>query len=280
MKISRRFLRFFSTALLLGSIAGCAYIIPEDVNAPRHNKVLGERRVPERNADKLGERIQPATSPQSMYVPPSTPVVHPRQVRQVPIENREFMLSAAGYPTLGDIPPRPPMTGYDSPQSRLNETKSALERDRTQAAGSAEALARDAAAEPSMLNDLPKADGNPSVSVVPSTSVPPGKPEALAPAPSVTTQTAPVAHSQVTASTTSNGGYVLPPPPGAYPIESAQEISPSVVVPMGKMPTVKPGDFDPLAAADNAPIISAVPTTTIPRPTTSYATNPYSAQSH
>lgn len=79
--------------------------------------------------------------------------------RRVPIENRAYHVASNDYPALQSVPPRPVMSGEGSSKADLTAVQSTLEKDRSAAMESKQTLARDAAAEPSMLSELPKTDG-------------------------------------------------------------------------------------------------------------------------
>ena len=74
--------------------------------------------------------------------------------RRVPVDNAEFQISSNGYPPITSVPPAPAIKGPDSAQERLNDTKANLEADRSAAVTAAETLAKDAAAEPSLLSGI------------------------------------------------------------------------------------------------------------------------------
>jgi hypothetical protein len=76
--------------------------------------------------------------------------------RRVPQGNASFEVSASDYPSLHSVPPRPALDGPNSSKERLSETQSTLQQDMDAANASRDALARDAAAEPSMLPQAPQ----------------------------------------------------------------------------------------------------------------------------
>ncbi|MFZ4541521.1 MAG: hypothetical protein ACOYNL_06890 [Rickettsiales bacterium] len=301
----------FSIALLLSS---CAYLIPPDTNEPRHNTVLGAPHKPQLNVTTIGvgpqsnntvrdtmqvapqqvaamERAAPVTAvtrsdlPNLPPVDPSTRAQAEREMasvseRRIPMEN-QFQVAANDYPDLHSVPARPTLNGPGSTQSRLIETKSYLEQDRTQSEISKAALSRDAAAEPSMLSELPATEGTipPNDPVV---SLPMSQPvlnpipaPALAPA---TIRNEPVSslrvtHPEVVTNTYTAPRIVMqaptPPPPspnfappaplGALP-ETQYAPAPATIAyaPKASVPVV----YSPLpinANAQYAPAVTSVP---------------------
>jgi hypothetical protein len=303
----RRLILNLSVVLSLSATAtGCAYIIPDEPNGPRHNEVLGERRKPEKNVTIIGPQTvvtppAPAaprqSQPQAAEPVASTelaPPVAATPARRMPVENQQFQLSSAGFPPIDSVPPRPIISGDGSAQSRLDASKGGLESDRATALEQKETLARDAAAEPSMLSDLPKTDG----------VVPPNDPVRAVPmapaAPSV--NTAPVQRVAPSASPIPLAPAVIPPRSGAPapssslappPAPVAQSpAAPSPVManaspqapmrpiilkrPAPELPPLKSpseatafnaGDFDPLAVPDAAPVAAPTGVITLQRPT-------------
>ena len=93
-------------------------------------------------------------SPVMAGAPMVTPVT---QGRHVPIENAPFEISANDdYPPLTNVPERPIMAGPDSTREYLTAVHGDLVHERDNSANAAAALARDAAAEPSMLAPMPQ----------------------------------------------------------------------------------------------------------------------------
>jgi len=199
----------FIACVLLG-LSSCAYIIPPEQNAPRHNTVLGEPRKPELN----GRPVAPSGTPTSAIAAPVVPVARndmpalppvdpsvaaqaakeitsqqPTAVattqsaaavsygaangRRVPLENAAFQMAGGSYPNLNSVPPRPVMEGPGSVKERLSETQSDLVKSRADAENAKQALDRDAAAEPSMLAPLPGNDAPvPAIVPQPATAAP------------------------------------------------------------------------------------------------------------
>lgn len=189
------------------TLGGCAYFIPPDPNAPRHNTVLGGPRRPQLNL--IGEPLSAVPSPTNAPTVSSAPVepvvvsaqnyapaptlppvdaavkaqaereLQASAVRALPQENQQFQV-AGNYPALDSVPPRPALTGVDSAQSRLSATQADLERERAEAEQRKETLARDAAAEPSLLSPtapaalpVPAAQPTPQAQPVAPATLPP-----------------------------------------------------------------------------------------------------------
>ena len=189
--------------MLAGLLPACAFIIPEDPNMPRNNKVEGEVRQPILNtnggAPQSFNRLQSAPTQERMIdVPPvatsdqsvdasalanmrpaagsdTRPVVM-NPVRTVVVQpsaasqslppavitpnpalqdNAAYQVGAAGYPSLHAVPERPVTEGDASSQEQLRRARAALEADRVEALESKVRLDADAAAEPSLLNEMP-----------------------------------------------------------------------------------------------------------------------------
>ncbi|MBX9726398.1 MAG: hypothetical protein K2X09_03955, partial [Rickettsiales bacterium] len=183
-----RFSRVILSLCTIVTVNGCAFIIPPEQSVPRNNTVVGEPRRPQLN---LNRAPQSTLTPRagdaviadnaSSQLPPVDPAVQAKAqqelaassnmpapsataaatggdalgARRIPAENQQFQV-AGNYPSFDGVPARPPLVGPDSAQSRLSATQSDLERARGDAATRAEALSRDAAAEPSLLNEQPK----------------------------------------------------------------------------------------------------------------------------
>ena len=265
MKFSSVFVSFCSLAVL----AGCAYVIPPENNAPRNNTVMGGTHRPVLNngfasAAPSGDASQQASAT-------GAPVIGDRRM---PAENTPYQVSTnASYPSLTNVPPRPQMTGPDSAKARLNAVRSDLERDRNAAQVSRDALARDVAAEPSMLSPMPAMNA-PAVSPLPPIVPllgPQSRPGAYA-APTgpssyrtamdrESINFAPPAPLSAVATRASVSSRIVP---AENPVDSASDIamrdlpSPSMATISSAgnavRPNVRKGDFDPLAVADNAPI--------------------------
>lgn len=187
------------------TLSGCAYIIPPDPNTPRHNTVLGGPRRPQLNLISgplsslpaqpnaptvAAAPVEPVAVTAQNYAPAAAPALPPvdpavraqaeselqaSSVRALPPENQQFQV-AGNYPPLDSVPPRPALTGSDSAQSRLSTTQSDLERERVEAQQRKETLARDAAAEPSLLTPSVPAAASTGQGIAPSaapTNLPP-----------------------------------------------------------------------------------------------------------
>ncbi len=225
MQVSR-YVSSWVTAVLIGStLSACAYIIPPEQNEPRHNIVEGGIRKPMNNptSDKrsdLNRNVSPMSAPvqpvQQSALPPADVATQQRaqeilaaspvlgSERRIPVQNAQFQVSSNSYPAINSVPEAPVTTGPDSAQSRLKATQAELEVDRSKAVVAADTLAKDAAAEPSMLSELPKIDS----------VVPPADPIQAAPiieqAPKVDPQ---------------QQSVVVPVKPVAAPIVAAQSAS-------------------------------------------------------
>lgn len=293
-----RLSRYFSTMLIpLLALAGCAYVIPPDKNAPRYNTVLGPRYVPSLNVSSLSPQAvtQAASSradAQTLSLPPVDAATRMKasalQGRQIPPENLPFQVGAAGYPPIDSVPPRPALAGPQSARTRLTETKDALTQDRAIAAERAETLARDAAAEPSMLPlaqplaATPPASPEPAPLVAPATVVPlPESAPAMPEKPSATLAPAPVANATATAPAAEAFSAPEPLTQVAAPaVEKPQEAATSKAavstVTQEVVDQKSSGAFDPLSVADEAkiaPVISSSTGKTLP--STSYVTERY-----
>lgn len=200
------------------TLSGCAYIIPPDPSTPRHNTVLGGPRRPQLNLISgplsalptqpsaptvAAAPVEPVAVTAQNYAPAAAPALPPvdpavraqaerelqaSSVRALPPENQQFQV-AGNYPALDSVPPRPALSGADSAQSRLSTTQSDLERERVEADLRKATLARDAAAEPSMLAPassvalpVPVALPTPQAQPAVPAAVPGGAPTSLPPA--------------------------------------------------------------------------------------------------
>lgn len=67
-------LRFAGSLLLLASVSGCTYLIPDDQSSPRYNTVVGERHKPERNSDRP---VRTPETPEAMNMSVPEPVAAP-----------------------------------------------------------------------------------------------------------------------------------------------------------------------------------------------------------
>jgi hypothetical protein len=336
-------------SVLLG-LSGCAYVIPPDPNVPRNNTVMGAPHRPHMNLSSTRPEAALSPSANAQVVASAAPVApvvvaatapavpsvdetvkaaaekqlaaSPASVndgRHVPIENTQFQVAASGYPSFDSIPPRPVTVGDDSAKAHLDATKTDLENARAQAAVSKDALARDAAAEPSMLSDMPKTDGAvvsvpnvpPAVVTVPasgavrrvapsengasanplpipvasiepprivlnaSNAVPPALPTTpnfappapiklasvdVPPSPPVRAVNAPVV--TLPRLSAQRQPITLRPPvdySAATVDTSPVRVPATTIIATRRGVKVKAGDFDPLATADNAPMVAASP---------------------
>jgi hypothetical protein len=364
MRFSRSLISFSALTLAVSALSGCAYIIPPEQNVPRNNTVQGDVRKPQLNVNMMGrsgtavvrrpsmaepvmraatsnlppvdaqtqEMAEQRMAPEPMAAKPANPE------RRVPAQNAKFQMSSNSYPPIDSVPPRPAMSGPDSAQSRLSATQADLEKSRDIAVESKATLAKDAAAEPSMLSELPKTDGvvpaNDPVVIAPAVSQPVPAPEQVRPAPAtgaaITPTVAPqpvaVAAPRVQVATaplpsrlpalpvfappTPSGNVASISAPAAAtsikasvpPAQVSAAVAPVVVpekirlvtqpveivetpapAPQPAMaataPTVKKGDFDPLAVADNAPIATTTTSATRNVASSAYVSNRYIAPS-
>lgn len=100
-------------SLTLITLASCAYIIPEDKNPPRHNQVVGERRVPEGNRN-LGDAPAIPQAPM-MQTPMVAPQMPPAVVPQdPPSETAPFVTQLPASPQVAPMRPAapPPPRGW------------------------------------------------------------------------------------------------------------------------------------------------------------------------
>ena len=351
------------------TLSGCAYMIPPEESVPRNNVVIGAPHRPQLNESManqgatshnqsmhaLAQNPAPALPPvddatkaaasQQMAQMPDAPLVPPvTGDRHVPVENTQYQMSQNDtYPSMMNVPPRPVLSGPDSAKERLTAVHSDLVQDRAAADASRNTLAHDAAAEPSMLSQLPGNDAvvppndpviakplviaplpapapavippapaaskpgamlTPAENIAPQAMVNPLPPETTgsipagmdgtvpsftppapmkaAPAPVPAAPAAPA----MTASTAPISYAPAKPAPLMLkrPVESiATQDLPAATAPTASAPlvmasnrpNVTQGDFDPLAAAENAPAtMSGGSTTTVNAPAT-YANDGY-----
>lgn len=266
MQFPKMVVRFLALAGVSVLAVSCAYVIPNDPNQPRNNAVVGERHKPQMNTLVPQSSLAPGVNPlvnapqvAARNLPPvdaatqaaaekelaAAPAAVSNMERRVPIENAEFQVSAAGYPPITSVPPRPVMAGPESAKERLGEVQSTLEQDRAAAEVSKEKLARDAAAEPSMLPAPVRVDG----------VVPPADPVTVAPVVNGAA-TAPAALPSVT----------IPTPeavrPGVAPVANKPEKPEAAAEPAAD--AVKPevvGNFPvfPATPVPTAPVLVASP---------------------
>lgn len=299
MRFSARTLTYSTVTLLLSS---CAYVIPPAQNAPRNNEVRGDMHRPQLNSVRPQSANTPAVSAQPMAQAPALPPVDaqtkavaeatlppasPMGERRVPLENQPFETASMGYEPIMNVPPRPAVKGPESTRDQLQSTQYELEQGRANAAAQRDALARDAAVEPSMLSNLPSVQPTPAAGVnaaplapLPSEALPP---RVTVPVPAEIRR-APVATQPTSA--------ITPPPTAAMMAESTLPPEPVFAPPVpltamqpvaaarsapeitaAALPAAKPaapkGDFDPLAAADLAPsagptVVAAAPVPVVP----------------
>ena len=252
------FTRSFSSVSAISTLllaCGCSYLIPENPSAPRYNTVMGERRVPMLNtqsmtvasADPMSAPVAPvsmapvfppveatvrAQAEQEIASSPLPAPVSAPEMRRVPIENTmsaapvssaapiaPMVLSRNDAPDFSSVPPRPAITGQESTAARLANVRAALERDRAAATTAKTSLARDAAAEPSMLDALPETTG----ALPPPAAVrmsPAAQPSAPPPAPQSMQLTPPPSSGMIAMPPTP---VFAPPPPPMQP--AAQQTS-------------------------------------------------------
>lgn len=260
-----RFTRFRAVLplLALGLAASCSYLIPEDESEPRYNSVMGGRRMPQENASSMaGDQGAPVEAIQSSSNMPNLPPVSASTMaeanarmassRSVPVENE--------YPELSAIPPAPAASGAGSTADRLAQVRAELERDRVQAGMARSQLAADAAAEPSMLSNLPPSGG----------TAPAPMPVVAAPLPAPAPAPMPVAVVPV-ATPTPAPMIALPPPMPVYaaPAPINMDAAPMAAAPVAAAPAMEPIMLRPPVGAAPAPAPAFVPT---PAPT--YAPQP------
>lgn len=164
------------------------------------------------------------------------------QGRAVPSENIQL---AGNYPALSNVPPAPVMQGEQAASERLAKVRTELEQQRTQTQAAKTQLERDAAAEPSMLSELP------------STNAVSGGAPALAPMPAAAAApaTAPTAVTVPPASQVRGGIADLPPPP---PLKAgpAPAMAPAAAPGKGAQAPIQM-DHLPMGAAAPAPAAAA-----------------------
>ena len=177
--------------------------------------------------------------PQEMMQTAAAPMP---SARHVPSENQSVNMADSG---LANVPPRPPMTGDDSPRHRLDATRSDLEQERSNAAAVKAKLSNDAAQEPSMINEPPPQPVAPQQPAM--QPRPQGRllPINLVPPPGVAMATAPVpasAPSPAPMPTTSEPIRLTPP--AAMATASA-----SRAIPVAQMAAAPPSasGFDPFS---------------------------------
>lgn len=224
--------------------SGCAFIIPDNPSDPRYNTVLGERRMPEQNKSMGsggGATSAPVPAVQQQALPPQSSMNLPpvddatrriaeqRMGRAIPAEN-------SSYPVLSEMPPAPITTGDDAATARLAKVRAALEQDRAAANAAKTRLVTDAAAEPSMLSELPPTNGVvPPPMPVHSAPVPPP----AGPAPMVS---APMAMQPVNVPPAAHVRSIadLPPPPPVYASAPAAMAPAPMATPSIAAPTMPP----------------------------------------
>lgn len=274
MRLSSRRYGIFMLLVATFSAGGCAFLIPDNPSTPRYNSVIGERRVPKENMGMLKNGGAPAMSPgmpmtapepmvQATPLPPvaaapSTGAPEPimalppvdaqtqriadarladearQQGRSVPAENMQ--LASSDYPILSDVPPAPPVSGDASAAERLGNVRRELEQQRVVSEQAKTQLERDAAAEPSMLSDLPSPASSAAPTPTPTMNVP--------------------------ASPVHRGIADLPPPP---PLSAAPAPVPAMVPGAGAQAPI-PMDQLPMGQAAPPPASAPIALTAVPPP--------------
>ncbi|PZP84567.1 MAG: hypothetical protein DI582_08415 [Azospirillum brasilense] len=200
------------------------------------------------------------------------------QGRAVPSENMQL---AGNYPQLSNVPPAPVMQGEQAASERLAKVRTELEQQRVQTEAAKVQLERDAAAEPSMLSELPStravtgnapapmpapaaapmnAPAPAAVSVPPAAQVrggiadlPPPPPLKAAPAPTMAPAAAPAPGKGAQAPIQMDHlpmGTAAPAPAAAAPMQTA-----------GLEPIqLRPPGFDPMASGSGATQTAMAPT--------------------
>lgn len=260
---------------------GCALLIPDNPSEPRYNKVVGERHMPEMNprgtvgpqssvapvpvamaAPSPEITAAPLATPAAATPPSATPAMalppvsaQTRQIaqqridaaRSIPEEN--IQLASGDYPLLNDVPRTAPATGDAAAAAQLEKVRVQLEGERANASATTREVKAEAAAEPSMLSDLPPTSTKaPAPKAIPSKPIAPPAP-ALQPAtlPSSQLQRAPVPEaSRITQ---------LPPPPA--PLDAAHAPIAMDAMPMGEARV-------PVASAAPAPAPAAMASDGLP----------------
>ena len=286
---------------MLGGLTACSLLIPENPSAPRYNKVEGEMHTPQLNrgmpTSTMAAPVTPVATQSIPNLPPVDPSVQARAQQEIaalnatgrsmPVENQNLVNSGA-VPDLSSVPPRPVTVGAASAESRLAQTRTELEQDRTQAVASKDQLMKDAQAEPSMLSPMPapmtpppapKPIAKAPVAPEPTGVVPPPEPVAVAPI-------APPAGSGYIAAVPPSPMFAPPPPmnPSAMPpaapaplqepvpvisnVAPAPHMQPAIAVaplpaplPSGKEPIVLRPPVG-MAAVAPEPMVFAAPTPT------------------
>jgi hypothetical protein len=291
--------RRFSPLVALALASACALFIPDNPSEPRHNIVLGDVRSPINNPGGTGAQqaapaparvsqaapmpvveAAPAPTPiATMDLPPVDPAVQRMaaqridDARNVPEEN--MTVAMGDYPSLHDVPKTAPASGDAKTAARLNEERLRLEQERAASEAAKAQLNRDAAAEPSLLSDMP---------------APPPAPVAPGPSSQRTVPVAPVAQAPVMALTIA-AAPVLPPPPPMPVVATAAPIATGPApIAMDSMPMGQPqpavaaapirlqappaapapvsvastgsGSFNPMASAESSAPITLTPPAT------------------
>jgi hypothetical protein len=161
------------------------------------------------------------------------------QGRAVPSENMQL---AGNYPTLSNVPPAPVMQGEQAASERLAKVRTELEQQRVQTQAAKTQLERDAAAEPSMLSELPSARAASGTTPAPAPMAAPAAPAAVSVPPA----------SQV------RGGIADLPPP--LPLNAAPAPAPvPAAAPAPGKGAQAPIQMDhlPMGTAAPAPVVNA-----------------------
>lgn len=269
--------RFAVPAMASLWLASCAFLIPEDESTPRYNTVVGEPRRPQLNSHVGAPAAMAAPVPvvqqSASPLPPVDPAVQ-REAQQrmqlaqaTPQESEGFFDGLAfwrsgaepdasmrtvpeenrAYPELHAVPPRPALAGPDAAATRLNATRSELENSRGAVNAAGQQLHRDAASEPSLLNEP-----RPTVPVVPAPepiSSAPVPPPGMAAASPVA-----VPFPDAVAPATPLAGTIamLPPPPPVFAVQPAPAApAPIAMAAAPAAPAVT--YFPPQAPAASAP---------------------------
>ncbi len=269
-------MRFLSILCTVGPLVlgGCAYLIPDNPSTPRYSTVTGERHAPQLNravGQAAVEQAAPVPVVDAVNVLPtdafppvdaSTQATARQQlavnnlpqptgeVRQVPVEN----LQIAGNNVFDAVPPRPAMAGAaGSDADQLNKVREQLEQDRAAADAARDQLAKDAAAEPSLLNGTPGTVPPPAPVAEKPLAPLVTQPPALAPVPAL-----PPAGLPPTSNVLPPQGGIAPapaylPPP---PLMAAAPVSAPVPQPVAAaqpLPALEPIVLRPPVAATSLP---------------------------
>lgn len=162
--------------------------------------------------------------------------------RSMPEENRQY--ASSEYPVLNNVPPTPPRPST----AQMNAMRTQLEQDRASAMQAKDQLSRDAAAEPSMLNNLSPAVTVPPADAIRSTPI--GQP-GMAPLPAAQPAPVPAITPMPQAAPAMPPQSSLPPPPA--PLASTAMPPAMAPMPMASAPAPIQMDAMPMATAAAAP---------------------------